>query len=378
MPVLLSITEEKDFSDAVKTLDDIEGQVSHNNASTTVMLRLYGLYKQKMEGDIMEGVPNSTDIVRLAKFHSWKSLEGMDKRVAALQYIAVVQQLVKQTELAQNQRRERAETSWKILAILIAVMSIVMLLHQHGVEILPSFHRVESVLGFGLAMARSSIGSYRIKFDSYHFYWGSDKMFGWKYLQSMFAFPHSSESLLGIEHLSSSSVPFIKDEKSTGMYGSFDYIPSQTSNQDKLCQIGNQSLLLLLQWSFGIYLLSTLWQYNTKQRRVACYQRLSDFFASLFRFCFTTNTTVNNITSSNTSTDTTTTDTITNNNTNKITTSNITTSNITTNNTTTSNITTSNTVSKASEPTKAPYSPAIRSAILHIPSLTLLMNLNPK
>ena len=343
--------EEMDFNDAVKLLEAIEGHVSHNNATAAIMLRLYGLYKQKMEGDIMESVPTSKDIVILTKFHSWKSFEGMSKKVATLQYISVVQQLVKQTEITQNQRRERAELSWKIFAILIAVMSIVMLLQYQGIEIIlpPTFNRVESTFASGLAIARSTAERYRMTFDLYHVYWGSGWMFGRNYLRRMFSFLHSSQSLLGIEHLSSPSVSIMKDKKSKAVHGNLEYTPSHTpSNQNQSTQSGYDSLMLLLQLSFGTYLLTTMWLYNTKQRRIAYYQRLSDFFASLLRFCFTANTTTKNITTTKTAAN-----------------------NITTNNSITSNI---NNI--ATKPTKASYSPAIRSPILLIPSYFTALKLS--
>ena len=335
-PEVLSNAEEKEFNDAVKLLDSIEQQVCHNNATAAIMLRLYGLYKQKMEGDIMESMPSPKDIVRVAKFQSWKSLEGMSKKKATILYISVVQQLVKQTETAQNQRRVRAETTWKMLAILIAFISIMLLLHYHGIEILPSFNHVESMLALGLVIARSTAERYRMKFDLYQFSWNSEWVFGWMYLQRMFTtLPYSFQSFLGMEQLSSSSsVPIIKDKKHKTMYGSLEYTPSHTYNQINSIQTGNL-FLVLLQLLCGIYLLTTLWLYNTKQRRIAFYQRLSDFFAYLFRFCFTTN---NNVTTNNSPPINTTT--------------NIPTTNVVASNTT---ITTTTT------PTKASYSPVIRS-----------------
>ena len=351
-PEVLSNAEEKEFNDAVKLLDSIEQQVCHNNATAAIMLRLYGLYKQKMEGDIMESMPSPKDIVRVAKFQSWKSLEGMSKKKATILYISVVQQLVKQTEIAQNQRRERAETTWKMLAILIAFISIMLLLHYHEIEILPSLNHVESMLGLGLVIVRSTAEQYRMKFDLYQFSWNSEWVFGWMYLQRMFTtLPYSFQSFLGMEQLlsssSSSSVSITKDKKHKTMYGSLEYTPSShTYNQINSIQSGNL-FLVLLQLLCGIYLLTTLWLYNTKQRRIAFYQRLSDFFAYLFRFCFTTN---NNVTTNNSSPINTTT---------ISSTTNIPTSNVVASNTT---ITTTTT------PAKASYSPTIRSSILLAPT----------
>ena len=77
------------FEEAVassKTLSD--------KPSNEVLLELYGLYKQALEGDVsLAAPPNPFDFVAIAKYKAWEALKGQSQETAMQQYIDLVEKL---------------------------------------------------------------------------------------------------------------------------------------------------------------------------------------------------------------------------------------------------------------------------------------------
>lgn len=62
--------------------------------SNEVLLQLYGLYKQSLEGDIvLSEPPNPFDFVAIAKHKAWEALKGQSQQTAMQQYIELVEKL---------------------------------------------------------------------------------------------------------------------------------------------------------------------------------------------------------------------------------------------------------------------------------------------
>ena len=58
------------------------------------LLKLYALYKQGSEGNVMSQRPGLMDFKGRAKWDAWKQLEGLDMKEAQTQYVALVEELV--------------------------------------------------------------------------------------------------------------------------------------------------------------------------------------------------------------------------------------------------------------------------------------------
>jgi len=58
-----------------------------------IMLQLYALYKQGIEGDVTGERPGFADFEGRAKFDSWNKLQGKSLEDAKQEYIALVVQL---------------------------------------------------------------------------------------------------------------------------------------------------------------------------------------------------------------------------------------------------------------------------------------------
>ena len=62
--------------------------------SNDVLLQLYSLYKQAIEGDVNTDPPaNPFDFVGKAKYEAWSGLKGKSKEEAMNEYIALVNKL---------------------------------------------------------------------------------------------------------------------------------------------------------------------------------------------------------------------------------------------------------------------------------------------
>lgn len=57
------------------------------------LLQLYAYFKQGSEGDISGDKPGFFDFVGVAKYESWKKLQGMSKKDAQNRYVELVRKL---------------------------------------------------------------------------------------------------------------------------------------------------------------------------------------------------------------------------------------------------------------------------------------------
>lgn len=62
--------------------------------SNTVLLQLYGLYKQATDGDVTGDRPGGFDFKGIAKYDAWASLTGKSKDSARQEYVALVDSLL--------------------------------------------------------------------------------------------------------------------------------------------------------------------------------------------------------------------------------------------------------------------------------------------
>jgi diazepam-binding inhibitor (GABA receptor modulating acyl-CoA-binding protein) len=59
------------------------------------MLKLYGLYKQAMVGNIDIQKPNTLNTKDFYKWKAWDTYKGLDKHSAEIKYIKLVNELIK-------------------------------------------------------------------------------------------------------------------------------------------------------------------------------------------------------------------------------------------------------------------------------------------
>ena len=76
------------FTLAVDGVHDLVTRPSNEN-----LLKLYGLYKQATEGDVLGDRPGGFDFKAIAKYDSWASLKGKTKEEAMQDYIDLVASL---------------------------------------------------------------------------------------------------------------------------------------------------------------------------------------------------------------------------------------------------------------------------------------------
>lgn len=76
------------FQDAVAA----SKQLSQRPDNTT-LLKIYGLYKQAMAGDVEGPRPNFADMVGRAKWDAWNELKGMSAEDAMREYVALIDSL---------------------------------------------------------------------------------------------------------------------------------------------------------------------------------------------------------------------------------------------------------------------------------------------
>jgi diazepam-binding inhibitor (GABA receptor modulating acyl-CoA-binding protein) len=60
------------------------------------LLRLYALYKQATEGDVVGDRPGGFDFKAIAKYDAWTEIKGKSKEQAIQEYIAFVDKLHQQ------------------------------------------------------------------------------------------------------------------------------------------------------------------------------------------------------------------------------------------------------------------------------------------
>ncbi|WP_058361603.1 acyl-CoA-binding protein [Xanthomonas translucens] len=58
------------------------------------LLRLYALYKQGAEGDVVGAKPGFFDFVGTAKYEAWAKLKGMPQAEAQKKYVDLVKKLL--------------------------------------------------------------------------------------------------------------------------------------------------------------------------------------------------------------------------------------------------------------------------------------------
>ena len=61
-----------------------------------ILLTLYGLYKQSIEGDCNINKPGFLNFKEKSKYNSWKDQEGLETNKAMKYYIREVKRLIKQ------------------------------------------------------------------------------------------------------------------------------------------------------------------------------------------------------------------------------------------------------------------------------------------
>ena len=55
--------------------------------SNELLLELYSLYKQGMEGDVSGEAPGMMEFVARAKYNAWQQLKGMSRQEAQQKYV---------------------------------------------------------------------------------------------------------------------------------------------------------------------------------------------------------------------------------------------------------------------------------------------------
>ena len=78
----------ENFTRAVDEVHNLDTRPSNEN-----LLKLYGLYKQATEGDVLGDRPGGFDFKAIAKYDSWSSLKGKTKEEAMQDYIDLVASL---------------------------------------------------------------------------------------------------------------------------------------------------------------------------------------------------------------------------------------------------------------------------------------------
>lgn len=76
------------FEDAAARVQNLPARPDNNT-----LLKLYGLFKQAIAGDVSGEKPGAFDFVRGAKYEAWEQLKGMSAEDAMRDYIALVEQL---------------------------------------------------------------------------------------------------------------------------------------------------------------------------------------------------------------------------------------------------------------------------------------------
>ncbi len=61
--------------------------------SNEVLLRIYGLYKQATEGDVVGERPTGFDFKAMAKYDAWAKLKGQSAQEAEQAYIQLINSL---------------------------------------------------------------------------------------------------------------------------------------------------------------------------------------------------------------------------------------------------------------------------------------------
>ncbi|WP_019012165.1 acyl-CoA-binding protein [Deinococcus aquatilis] len=68
-------------------------QTLSSKPGNDVMLKLYALYKQGTQGDVIGERPGGFNFVAAAKYDAWQALAGRSQAEAQAEYVALVGQL---------------------------------------------------------------------------------------------------------------------------------------------------------------------------------------------------------------------------------------------------------------------------------------------
>jgi acyl-CoA-binding protein len=61
--------------------------------SNDILLKIYGLFKQATEGDIIGDRPGGFDFKAIAKYNAWESYKGKSKDECMTEYVALIDSL---------------------------------------------------------------------------------------------------------------------------------------------------------------------------------------------------------------------------------------------------------------------------------------------
>ena len=78
---------QKAFNDSVEYVKTAPPQ---KEASQSLKLKMYALYKQATQGDVCGPKPGLMDIAGKAKYKAWSRLKGVSKEEAMQQYVDMV------------------------------------------------------------------------------------------------------------------------------------------------------------------------------------------------------------------------------------------------------------------------------------------------
>ena len=84
---------QRDFEEALKAVENLPNQPPE------VLLEMYGLYKQVIQGDITGKRPSRMNLKKRYKYDAWASRKGMSKESAMKAYIKLIESLEKTGEL---------------------------------------------------------------------------------------------------------------------------------------------------------------------------------------------------------------------------------------------------------------------------------------
>lgn len=79
----------REFEQAAKDVQQLGTRPDND-----ILLKLYALYKQGMEGNLSRTQPGFFDFIGTAKHEAWAQLNGVSEEDAMRRYIALVQQLL--------------------------------------------------------------------------------------------------------------------------------------------------------------------------------------------------------------------------------------------------------------------------------------------
>ena len=77
------------FEEAVKRSKTLTEKPSND-----ILLKIYSLFKQAIEGDVSGERPGGFDFKAIAKYSAWEKLKGKDKEECMKEYISLINSLL--------------------------------------------------------------------------------------------------------------------------------------------------------------------------------------------------------------------------------------------------------------------------------------------